>query len=323
MAAPALQERAEWLEKRRQYLGGTDVAAIVGKSRWASPLSVYEAKVLGKDDPAAPEAAEAGLCLEPLIRDWFKRDTGLDVQFGVQHVTHPQFPFLGANPDGLVGEDALLEIKTHGIHTAGDWGEEGTDEIPDAYHIQCVWYLGLTGREVAHVVAVDTGCWKRRYYTVHADGPYFDALVRQAVRFWKEHVEPKVQPAATGHPSEVEVLRRIHPRDNGEIAFAGAEIDAAAERYLQLTADIDVLESEQLAEKAKIIAAIGDASGVQTAFGPFTYKASKDKEVVDWEAVARELGKAQPALLEALAAQHTTTRPGSRRFVAPRARGGR
>ena len=33
--------RAEWLEVRRQTIGGSEASAIVGLSKWASPLSVW------------------------------------------------------------------------------------------------------------------------------------------------------------------------------------------------------------------------------------------------------------------------------------------
>ena len=36
--------REEWLERRRNTIGGSDAAGIVGLSSWASPFSVWAEK---------------------------------------------------------------------------------------------------------------------------------------------------------------------------------------------------------------------------------------------------------------------------------------
>lgn len=320
------QDRPEWLKTRRAYLGGTDMAAIVGKNKWASPLSVYESKVIGKPDANYPEAAEAGLFLEPLARDWYERDTGIKPMPAPAHIMHPSHAFLGANPDGLLGADELLEIKTHGIRTASEWGEEMTDDIPDAYHVQCVWYLGLTGRDRARVLAIDTGLWTRRHYCVEADPVYFKALVAQGVKFWREHILTGIPPDATGHPREGDVLRRIHPRDDGETILADSALDEVAERYIRRAAQIAEIEREQDADKTRLMAAIGDAAHLETAWGKFSYKSSKDRESTDWKFVAagllHELRKHDPQADShhgILCGLYTTTTAGSRRFIAPKA----
>jgi len=51
MSAATLAHVA-FLTARRRYLGGTDIAAIVGVPSWASPLSVFL-------DKPAPQAADS------------------------------------------------------------------------------------------------------------------------------------------------------------------------------------------------------------------------------------------------------------------------
>ena len=45
----AIQELSEmqWLEARRKVLGASEVASVLGLSRWSTPFDVYASKVLG------------------------------------------------------------------------------------------------------------------------------------------------------------------------------------------------------------------------------------------------------------------------------------
>lgn len=38
-------ERLEWLKNRQTGIGGSDVAAILGLSKWKTPLDVYNDKI--------------------------------------------------------------------------------------------------------------------------------------------------------------------------------------------------------------------------------------------------------------------------------------
>jgi len=317
-------DREQWLAERRTYLGGTDVAAIVGKNKWASPLSIYESKVLGSDGDVA-ESAEAGLELEPLIRRWFEKDWKCQITPAPTSIRHPKYPFLGANPDGFINDDELLEIKTHSFRTADEWGEEMTDEIPDAYHVQCVWYLGITGRKAVRVVAVDTGSWNRRYYVVEADPVYFEALVTQAVGFWRRHIEKRCPPDSTGHKADLESLKRVYAKDNGETVIAEPQDDECAENYLRICEAIKPLEKDRDGFKARLIAAMGEASYLTTLHGTFSNVATKEKDCTNWELVAEgllsELTKHDPqakSIYGVLVGLHTFTKPGYRVFRAPK-----
>ena len=59
--------------------------------------------------------------------------------FPVGFVLHPIFDFSGASPDGLVGEDGMLEIKSPKAETLLEWLE--TKEVPDEYNKQMQWEM--------------------------------------------------------------------------------------------------------------------------------------------------------------------------------------
>lgn len=55
-------------------------------------------------------AMENGIEQEPFARATYEADCGVDVE-EVGFILHPELPFLGASPDGLVGHYGMVEIK--------------------------------------------------------------------------------------------------------------------------------------------------------------------------------------------------------------------
>lgn len=80
----------------------------------------------------------------------------------VGFVLHPTIPkYAGASPDGLVGDDGLVEFKvpnteTHlrYIQTAMQAGDARL-AIPDAYRKQMMWQMACTGRKWCDFVSFD------------------------------------------------------------------------------------------------------------------------------------------------------------------------
>lgn len=56
--------REDWLRQRRKSIGGSDAAAIVGLSVWASPYSLWAEKTGKLPDKADNEAMRQGRDLE-------------------------------------------------------------------------------------------------------------------------------------------------------------------------------------------------------------------------------------------------------------------
>ena len=94
--------------------------------------------------------------------------------------THPDYDFLVSHPDRLCRESggeqkiaAGLEIKTTNWMNFRQYGEEGTDKIPDYYLTQVIFYLGMTGLPIWHVAVafLNEGGGLRQYkeFLVHND----------------------------------------------------------------------------------------------------------------------------------------------------------
>lgn len=66
----------EWHEQRRAGIGGSDVAALLGLSKWKSPYQLFLEKTGNAPPQEDNEAMYWGRMLEPVIRDAYEEKTG-------------------------------------------------------------------------------------------------------------------------------------------------------------------------------------------------------------------------------------------------------
>ncbi|MCW5943871.1 MAG: YqaJ viral recombinase family protein [Fimbriimonadaceae bacterium] len=302
--------RSEFLARRRDYLGGTDLAAILGRHKYRTPLQVWMEKTGRTAESTTSRAAEVGILLEPLAKAWYEQEANVAIQPGSE-LRHPIHGFLGGNPDGYIGQSAVVEIKTYGATTASEWGESGTDQIPEAYLLQVVWYLHLSGRPHGIVVALHRDKLAFSDYVVDADPELGEEMVRRGVEWWGKHVVADKAPEAVDRRDE-NAIRLLYPTERGEVVIATPEQDQLASRLHMAYRELNEAEHEFEVLRLRMLEAIGDASGIATAIGEFSYRQSKDAARTDWKRVADALTPAPE-----LVAAHTVVRPGPRRFLTP------
>jgi putative phage-type endonuclease len=87
---------------------------------------------------------EEGKEREPLARAEYELQNGVYVE-QVGFVCHPTIKMAGASPDGLIGEDGLVEIKCPKVET--HLGYILGDAIPEQYLPQMVWQLACCERQ--------------------------------------------------------------------------------------------------------------------------------------------------------------------------------
>src|SRR5262245_12139818 len=72
--------REAWLEARRNGIGGSDAAAVLGCHPWKSALELYAEKIGVEDlDLSEPEWVYWGKVLEPQIAARYMKETGRTV----------------------------------------------------------------------------------------------------------------------------------------------------------------------------------------------------------------------------------------------------
>jgi hypothetical protein len=145
-----------------------------------------------------------------------------------------------------------------------------------------------------------------------------ELVIEKGIRFWRDHVLADIAPPVSGLDCDTEWLKEVFPKDSGEVVFSSPEIDRAAEKMMGLLGQANPLYKEAKEYENQIREFMGAAAGLETIIGRFTWTNTKDSQVTDWEALARENVLATTADAAALIAKYTTTKPGSRRFNKPR-----
>jgi len=150
----------EELKARLNSIGGSDAGAVLGLSPYKTPLDIYLEKT-GEIEPpnlSDKEAVRWGNILEDVIAEEFTARTGIKTRRVNRLMQHPVHHFMTAHIDRKIeGKPEGLEIKTAGFFLGNQYGEEGTDQIPDHYLAQVLHYLAVTGYERFHVAALIGG----------------------------------------------------------------------------------------------------------------------------------------------------------------------
>jgi len=98
-------------------------------------------------------AMQRGIDQEPLARAAYEWETDQKV-VEVGWVQHPYMPDTGASPDGLVGDDGLVEIKNP--QTATHLDTLLSEKIPQKYVLQMQHQMSCTGRQWCDFVSFDS-----------------------------------------------------------------------------------------------------------------------------------------------------------------------
>lgn len=323
--APARQleePEVQWLTERRRGIGGTDAAAILGASKWASPIDIWQRKRGEAPEVEETEAMWFGKALEDIVARRFAETTGLKLYNPALNppekriVVHPQHPELIASPDRLMpAQREGLEIKTGNVFTAHEWGHEGTDEIPLPYLIQVLHYLGVTGFKRWHV-AVLLGGQDFRRYVVYPAPDVIAGMEAKLVAWWQRHIVAGERPPLDGTDSSAEFLARRYPVNTQPRITAPEEANAWADEYRHQHAIAQAADGAAERAKNEIKELVGAHAGFKGPDWQCSWTTARGRTTVDWETIARTLAEEfvlEPTF-ERLIADHTQHAEDVRRF---------
>ena len=138
----------EWLEWRRRGIGGSDAAAILGVSPFATARDLYYDKlkiVSYGDDESNWVAKKVGHLLEDLVAEIFSVKTGFQIYQVKKMFYHPVYTYMLADVDYFIrlpnGKTAILEIKTTNYNAKDHWWCDGREIVPVNYEIQGRHYM--------------------------------------------------------------------------------------------------------------------------------------------------------------------------------------
>lgn len=260
-----MQTREEWLKGRKEYVGGSEIAAIAGLSPYKTALEVYMDKISDEVTELKSEAAEWGIALEPLVANKYAAMTSYVVSEESNVIRHPEHPFLAANIDRWVNDkEFVLECKTASFRQKDYWGRaEGTDAIPDQYLCQVAFYAAIC--DVPKVdVAVFFDIQDFRIYTYDRNKDFENKLIKIGINFWNNNVLARVPP----EPRTVNDCALLYPRSIGDSITANDEIELEIKKMRDLKVQEKLLTSELNESQIKIKSfmqanqALADSSGL-------------------------------------------------------------
>jgi len=339
------------LAMRRQGIGASEIAALAGESKYATPIAIYEAKVLGAELEATYQMDLGNELEEPIARIWAKQNERFLARLDT--LKHATKPLALATPDRAVyrtieargdarrlktdvrDAEMILQVKSTNWRLAHLWGEEGSDRIPHEFLCQAHWEGSVAGVETVEF-AVDFDKTKLKRYRVRVSPAIFEGLYALAERFWYDHVLARVPPPPDATERYTEFLGRVFPTQTSDALVAIPPEDPLArdiEYFARLKAGEKPLKSLLKLIQNRMLARVQDATGITGAFGTLTFKRTRDGSKIDWERVAGEaMTLARTILLakeisaeqrkelfdavDGLVARHTSPKPGYRRLHA-------
>lgn len=265
-----LQITQDVKENRHLYIGGSDIAAVLGKSRYKTPYRLWCEKTGQIEQKVQnPEAVEMGTRLEQFVADLFSVKTDKSVRRAPKAYQHPDYPYMVAHVDRLItGSDELLECKTCSAYKLDEW----QNAIPQEYVLQVMWYLGITGRKRGWIACL-IGGQKFDYKPIDFDAELFDIMVKKAQEFW-DMVQNNIPPLIL--PDDDETLGEVYP-DHSENIIEAEEFNERASYLQELKMHRDEINAEIKEIETELKAKIGDNQGILTDKYKITWKKQSTK----------------------------------------------
>lgn len=191
---------AEPIVDRRQFIGGSDISAILGISPWQTPYQLWCEKT--SEQPIELDAAKAAFfrrrkMMEPYVIELAREEHQLDVVARNARY-YDDTGIFSCEVDfehEYEGHIENADVKTVHPFMAKEWGEPGTDEIPKHYTAQFLWGQMITGRDSTLCMAM-IGIDKLEPYRVMRNDGVIQWMRGQASRFW-DLVDKKTPPEIT------------------------------------------------------------------------------------------------------------------------------
>lgn len=182
----AEQRSEEWLKLRENMITASDVASVLGISRFETPQSILYKKCgfQKKYSQRSQDAMSHGVQYESQARDLYCSVTG-EVVHEIGLVQHPDYPFIGASPDGITESGKLIEIKC----PTGQFRKK----IPDYYYPQvqlCMEVLDLDECVYIEFKPPD----KMVTFEIQRDRQWFTDNLPKMREFWETVLERRTRP---------------------------------------------------------------------------------------------------------------------------------
>lgn len=240
--------------KRTSGLGGSDIAAMCGLTKYKTPLQLYMEK-RGEliEDQEDSTRLRFGRRLEKPVADEFAYVTGRKVWRERVTQRHPEHKQFLANIDRWQLKDDHIGIGTNGTKgvyegKTADWTQRPLwtqGGVPDMYYLQLQWYLYVTGCSFGSY-GVLFGLGDFHFFDVDRDDNTIATIEGLALDFWRR-VQEGEPPDWTFGEAGANLAKRLYAKATPKkaIVFEGVEAEVKIRRLLQLKQAIKTRETEE------------------------------------------------------------------------------
>lgn len=226
-------DEANWHDWRRDGIGGSDISALIGLSRYASPTSLFYEKAGLLEPREETQRQRIGKRMEVVLAAEFADETGLQVVGEQTWVTHPEHDFARCTVDGFATEshvhpaeyDIDSMLGTVQMKTDGRFG--WPDGIPANIRAQCIWEMGVTGLHHCWLVVMFAG-FRIEVFGIdwdHDVASDWSFMLARAGNFWNAYMLTGTPPPVDEHEATTAALTEIFHDPEG---LLDADDDARA-----------------------------------------------------------------------------------------------
>jgi putative phage-type endonuclease len=153
-----ITNESHWHELRAKHIGGSEVAALFGRSPYTTPWQLWMEKAGKLERPFDERWTRAGKFFEAGIAAWAADKWGMTIHKVEEYHTNDSTPGLGATLDYADDAGAPVEIKFNHRKT-DDWQYEGDvlTAVPENYIWQVQHQLACYGGDYGWLVAFIDG----------------------------------------------------------------------------------------------------------------------------------------------------------------------
>ena len=261
-------DKKEWLQYRKQGIGGSDAGAVCGLNPYRTAMQVYQDKTSEEIEEIDNESMRQGREFEDYVARRFTEATGKKVRRANAMFYHEKYPFMLVDVDRMVvGENAGLECKTASPYMAVCGAE--------------AWYIAVLiyGKEF-------------KYYRIERDEEMIADLIRIEQDFWENHVLKRQIPSPDGSKLADSVIAEYYKQAISEtIPLTG--FNEKIKRRQELSEIIGKMDTEKRQIEQELKLYLGEAEIAENEQYRVSWKAVQSNRLDE-----KRLKEEQPEIYE-------------------------
>ncbi len=253
-------DREQLLLERKNAIGASDIAPIMGLSPWRSALDVYHEKV-GEVNDYDNKTLQRGRRVEKYILEEYAERSGETLETNLPMLIDSYYPFLIGHADAKVKDQNIIVEAKSTRSNISSW----KGQLPRHYLIQCAHYAAICDAERVDIPVLFNN-WEYACFTYYRDEELEQRIRKAAINFWHNHIIPRIPPA----PQSTKDALQEYP-----LSVSLKEIDAdtniikKVEELATVSNKINELKEKEEDLKTKIMEYMRDAERLNTPLGYF------------------------------------------------------